>query len=88
MLGLSAKIYPKTLSLAATFDPRIIFIILIITLNLHNLSLSKPGCNTGPKSIGCESSYKVVSLKRKKPIRRKKPNEEKEKKSELTGLTL
>jgi len=31
-----AKIYPKVLALAATLDPRIIFIILIILLNLHD----------------------------------------------------
>jgi hypothetical protein len=48
VLGLSAKIYPKTLGLAATLDSRILFIILIITLNLHDLSLSEPGCNIGP----------------------------------------
>jgi hypothetical protein len=48
MLGLSAKIYPKALGLAATLDLRILFIILIITLNLHDLSLSEPGRNTGP----------------------------------------
>jgi len=57
VLGLSAKIYPKSLGLAATLDPRIIFII----LNLHDLSLSEPDCNTEPKSIGCGSDYKVVS---------------------------
>jgi hypothetical protein len=57
VLGLSAKIYPKALDLAATLDPRIIFII----LNLHDLSLSEPDCNTEPKSIGCGSDYKVVS---------------------------
>jgi hypothetical protein len=56
-----AKIYPKTLGLAGTLDSRIIFIILIILLNLHDLSLNEPGCNTGPKSIGCGSGYKVVS---------------------------
>jgi hypothetical protein len=48
MLGISVKIYPKALGLAATLDLRILFIILIITLNLHDLSLSEPGCNTGP----------------------------------------
>jgi hypothetical protein len=57
VLGLSAKIYPKSLGLAATLDPRIKFII----LNLHDLSLSEPDCNTEPKSIGCGSDYKVVS---------------------------
>jgi hypothetical protein len=48
VLGLSVKIYPKVMGLAATLDPRILFIILIITLNLHDLSLSKSGCNTKP----------------------------------------
>jgi hypothetical protein len=48
VLGLSAKIYPKALGLAATLDLRILFIILIITLKLHDLSLSELGCNTGP----------------------------------------
>jgi hypothetical protein len=60
VLGFSVKIYPKTLGLAATLDPRIIFIILIIILNLHDLSLDESVCNIGPKSIGCESDYKVV----------------------------
>jgi hypothetical protein len=48
VLGLSAKIYSKALDLAATLDPKILFIILIITLNLHDLSLSEFDCNTGP----------------------------------------
>jgi hypothetical protein len=61
VLGLSANIYPKALSLAATLNPRIIFIILIIILNLLDLSLSESGCNIGPKSIGSGSGYKVVS---------------------------
>jgi hypothetical protein len=61
VLGLSAKIYPKALGLAATLDLRIIFIISIIILNLHYLSLNEPDCNTEPKSIGCGSGYKVVS---------------------------
>jgi len=61
VLGLSAKIYPKALGLAATLDPRVIFIILIIVLNLHDLSLSESGCNTGSRSTGCGSDYKVVS---------------------------
>jgi len=61
VLGLSAKIYSKAFSLVATLDPRVIFIILIIILNLHDLSLSEFGCNTGPKSLECESGCKVVS---------------------------
>jgi len=48
VLGLYAKIYQKFLGLAATLDTRILFIILIITLNLHDLSLSESGYNTGP----------------------------------------
>ena len=55
MLGLSAKLYPRISGLAATPDPRIIFIILIITLNLHDPSLSGYGCNTRPNSLRCES---------------------------------
>ena len=54
------KLYPRVLSLVATPYLRVIFIILIITLNLHDPSLSEPGYNIGPKNIGCESGYKVV----------------------------
>ena len=43
MLGLSAKIYSRALGLAATVDPKVIFIILIIILNLHDSSLSESG---------------------------------------------
>jgi hypothetical protein len=49
------------LGLAATPDPKVIFIILIITLNLHDPSLSGFGCNTRANSLGCRSSYKIVS---------------------------
>jgi hypothetical protein len=61
VLGFSAKLCPRFLGLAATLNLKIIFIILIITLNLHDPSLSESGCNTGPKNIGCGSGYKVVS---------------------------
>jgi hypothetical protein len=61
VLGFSSKLYLRVLSLAITSDLKVIFIILIITLNLHESSLSESGCNTGPKNIGCESGYKVVS---------------------------
>jgi hypothetical protein len=61
MLGLSSKRYPKVLGLAVMLDPRVIFIILIIILNLHDSSLSESGCNTRPKSLGCWSNCKVVS---------------------------
>ena len=60
-LDFFTKLYPKNLDLAATPDLRVIFIILIIKLNLHDPSLGEPGCNTGPKNIGCGSRYKVVS---------------------------
>jgi hypothetical protein len=46
VLGFSAMIYPKILGLAATLDPRVIFIILLIILNLHDSSLSESGYNT------------------------------------------
>jgi hypothetical protein len=61
MLGLSAKICPRAFDLAATLDPRVIFIILIIILNLYDSSLSESSCNTRPKSLGCGSGCKVVS---------------------------
>jgi len=61
VLGLSAKMYPRAFGLAATLDPRIIFIILIIILNLHDSSLNESCWNTGPKSLGCGSGCKVVS---------------------------
>ena len=53
MLGFSAKLYLGVLGLAAMLDPRVIFIILIITLNLHDSSLSGSGCNTRPNSLKC-----------------------------------
>jgi hypothetical protein len=61
VLGLFAKLYPKVLSLAATTDLRVIFIILIITLNLHDPSLNESDCNTRPNSFECEYGCKVVS---------------------------
>jgi len=61
VLGLSAKICPRAFGLAATLDPRVIFIILIIILNLHDSSLSESDYNTGPKSLECGSGCKVVS---------------------------
>jgi len=61
MLCISVKLYPRVLDFTATPDPKIIFIILIITLNLHDLSLSEFDCNTRPNSLGWGSGYKVVS---------------------------
>jgi len=61
MLDISVKLYPKVLGLAATSDQRVIFIILIITLNLHDPSLSGFDCNIRADSIGYRSGCKVVS---------------------------
>jgi len=61
MLCFSTKLYPKVLGLAATFDLRIIFIILIITSNLHDSNLSGSDCNTRPNSLRCGFGCKVVS---------------------------
>ena len=60
-MGFSAKLYPKILNLVAMLDLKVIFIILIIKLNLHDPSLSEPDYNTGPKNIGYGSDHKVVS---------------------------
>jgi len=49
------------LDLAATPNSKAIFIILLITLNLHDPGLSGSGCNTRPNSFGCGFDCKVVS---------------------------
>ena len=36
MLGLSVKLYPRILDLVIIPDPKVIFIIIIIILNLHD----------------------------------------------------
>jgi hypothetical protein len=36
VLGLSAKLYPRILGLVIMSDPKVIFIIIIILLNLHD----------------------------------------------------
>ena len=61
MLNLFTKLYLKILGLVATSDSRIIFIILIITLNLHDPNLNGFGCNTRLNSIAHGSGWKVVS---------------------------
>jgi len=61
VLGLSAKICLRAFGSAVMLDLRVIFIILIIILNLHDSSLSESGCNTGPKSLECGFGCKVVS---------------------------
>jgi len=60
MLGLSIKLYLRVLDVAGRSDPRVIFIILIITLNLHNPSLSGFDCNTRSNNLECGSGCKVV----------------------------
>jgi hypothetical protein len=57
VLDLFATICPRVFGLAATLDPRVIFII----LNLHDSSLSESDYNTRPKSLECGSGCKVVS---------------------------
>ena len=65
MLGLSTKLYPRILDLVVTPDPKVIFIILIITLNLHDLV----GLAAIPDPIALEaglaarSCYKSVIIK-------------------------
>ena len=61
MLGFSVKLYPRVLCLVATPDLRVIFIILIIILTLHDSSLSGFGCNTKLNNLGCRFGCKVVS---------------------------
>jgi len=56
-----AKIYPRVSGLAVTPYLRVIFIILIITLNLHYPSLNGSSCNIRANSLGCGSGCKVVS---------------------------
>jgi hypothetical protein len=61
VLGLSVKLYLKILDLTVMSDLKVIFIILIITLNLPDLNLSEFSWNTRLNSLGCESGCKVVS---------------------------
>jgi hypothetical protein len=70
MLGLLTKLYLKALSMSAIPDLKIIFIILIIILNLHDSSLSEFGCNIKPgvldMNLVVRSCYKSVIIKKKK----------------------
>ena len=67
MLGLSTKIYPRVFGLAATLDPRVIFIILIIILNLHDSSLIKLVATEDPRALDvgltARSCHKSVIIK-------------------------
>ena len=49
MLYFSTKLYLRVLGLSVTPDPKVIFIILIIILNLHDSSLTEFGCNIKEK---------------------------------------
>ena len=72
MLGLSTKLYLRALSMFATPDPKVIFTILIIILNLHDSSVSEFGCNIKPgaldMSLLARSCYKSVIIKNKKNL--------------------
>jgi len=60
------------LDIFATPDPKVIFIILIIILNLHDPSVSEFGCNIKPgaldMSLLASSCYKSVIIKKEKKI--------------------
>jgi len=72
VLGLSAKLYLRALGMSATPDPKVIFIILIIILNLHYPSLSEFGCNIKPGALdmglAAMSCYKSVIIKKEKKL--------------------
>jgi len=60
VLGLFTKLYLRVLGLFASPYPKVIFIILIIILNLHDPSVSEFGCNIKLGSLGYESGCKVL----------------------------
>jgi len=68
VLGFSTELYLRALSLFATPDSKVIFIILIIILNLHDSSVSEFGCNikleTFDMSLLARSCYKSVIIKK------------------------
>jgi len=70
VLSLFTKLYLRALSLSATPDPKVIFIILIIILNLHDPSLSEFSFNIKPgvsdMGLVVRSCYKNVIIKKKK----------------------
>ena len=51
MLDFSTKLYLRALGMSVIPDPKVIFIILIIILNLHNPSLSEFGYNIKPEAF-------------------------------------
>jgi hypothetical protein len=70
VLALSTKLYLRALGLFGTPNPKVIFIILIIILNLHDSNVSEFGCNikTGALDMNllAESCNKSVIIKKKK----------------------
>ena len=72
MLGFYTKLYLKVLGLSVTHDPKVIFIILIIILNLHDPSLSKFSCNSKPgafdMSLITRFCYKSMIIKKNKKL--------------------
>ena len=72
MLGLSTKLYLKALGLFVTPGPKVIFIILIIILNLHDPSISEFSCNIKlgalDMSLLVRSCYKSVIIKKEKKL--------------------
>ena len=73
MLGFSTKLYLRALGLSVTPNPKVIFIILIIILNLHDPSLSEFGCNVKPGALDvglvAKLCYKSLIIKKKKTIK-------------------
>jgi hypothetical protein len=61
MLSVLVKLYLEVLDLTITSHLKIIFIILIIILNLYDLSLSEFVCNTRFNSLECGFDCKVMS---------------------------
>jgi hypothetical protein len=72
VLGFSTKLYLRALCLSVTPNPKVIFIILIIILNLHDSSLSEFGYNIKPRafdmSLVVRSCYKSVIIKKEKNL--------------------
>jgi hypothetical protein len=72
VLSFSTKLYLRVLGLSVTPNPKVIFIILIIILNLHDPSLSEFGCNIKPgafdMSLVARSCYKSVIIKKEKNL--------------------
>ena len=65
MLGFSVKLYPRILGLAVTPDLKVIFIILIITLNLHDLVglAAVPNPIALDASLAARSYHKSIIIK-------------------------